>query len=554
MADEKNTFLDTTIRPICFAPVIGRSYTSADALKVGPKLFKKYEYILSICAQLSRLVYCDTGILNKVFVKAFGEPNDEVNNLITEYDKRYLKEKRMKMRSQFLSDYTGSILNTQEINLMESYSLYDNNSPKGAEYGRYISSPEDCTCIIVDAKYVTNTNNKNSIFNGSDIFISFKGSSTMQNFKHDLMSQFSAGEFSTELKKIGINVEPMGNVTVAFVRPILNIFSNLIKELSYFLIKHNSKRIFITGHSLGGAYATFFTWILALAKKSGSFPELSNIESFHLITFGAPTLLSDTARNNFNKLLDDGLITLDRVVSQKVPSRSATTQLAVGAFMGPNNVIPTIPAGFSHPGYRPLLTEMNPEKNGRPYSMDFIRSTYGIPNSGRYRDERTNPFNKLDALDGEINPSSVPTTVQQGGVFGLFEAQKKQYDELTKKRIPNLVSVQGSPRAYAFAHAEYLGMFFFGGFRLAGMKNPASGSYVASFVLNTGNVITRYDKFKPVTEIKEVPESTEANLPPEINPEKQAGGNRTKKRKYKKVKLSKKKHLTIRKKYRNKKN
>ncbi len=35
-------------------------------------------------------------------------------------------------------------------------------------------------------------------------------------------------------------------------------------------------------------------------------------------------------------------------------ARSAATQLLVGGIAGPNDVIPTIPAGFSHPGFRPL--------------------------------------------------------------------------------------------------------------------------------------------------------------------------------------------------------
>jgi len=50
------------------------------------------------------------------------------------------------------------------------------------------------------------------------------------------------------------------------------------------------------------------------------------------------------------------------------------------------------------------------------------------------------------------------------------------YSKATATHIPNFLSVQGSTYAYGFAHAEYLGMFFLGGFRLAGMLNPASVS------------------------------------------------------------------------------
>ena len=63
-----------------------------------------------------------------------------------------------------------------------------------------------------------------------------------------------------------------------------------------------------------------------------------------------------------------------------------------------------------------------------------------------------------------------PKELEQDGGGG---AEKQIYEAATLKRIPNFVSVEGSAYAYAFAHAEYLGMFFFGGFRLPGMKNPA---------------------------------------------------------------------------------
>jgi hypothetical protein len=70
-------------------------------------------------------------------------------------------------------------------------------------------------------------------------------------------------------------------------------------------------------------------------------------------------------------------------------------------------------------------------------------------------------------------------------------ADKALYEKNTMMRVPNFVSVQGSVYAYAFAHAEYLGMFFFGGFRLPGMKNPASKN-VAYFDLTSTGVKVQY--------------------------------------------------------------
>jgi hypothetical protein len=248
-------------------------------------------------------------------------------------------------------------------------------------------------------------------------------------------------------------------------------------------------------------------------------------------------------------LLDDGYITLDRVVSQGVPSRSAVTQLFVGAFVGPNNVVQTIPSMFSHPGYRPLATEIGPEGKGRPYSMDYIRSTYGIVKSSRYRNVRTWPFfsshvlgdrsekdtlNKIVAgitdvhikdfenaeaeqiksIETEVktvSPDKIGATAknskqesQEGGLFGLFEKEKGIYTKATVSRIPNFVSVKGSIYAAAFAHAEYLGMFFFGAFRLPGMKNPTAGNDVAVFTLHSDGVKIHYTPFKAV--VQSIPE------------------------------------------------
>jgi hypothetical protein len=523
-------FLDTTVRPLCF-PSIGRVYTPEDAKKIGPAEFKKYEYLLYICAQVSRLVYCDSGILQKVIESSLGRSNDIVNKVITAYDAQFSKEKRAAITSQEGVSVKGPT-GTYTIP-MESYSL--GPKPTGAtQYGTYISTPEDMTCLILDTSKLAA--NPNSILTPNDLFIAFKGSSTVSNFKHDLMSQFTAGDLATELKQVGIDVAPLGNVTVSFVKPLLNAFSAMMDELSKHIERTQCTRLFLTGHSLGGAYASLFTWILALAKQSGNFPALEGIQGFHLLSYGSPTILSDTARNNFNTLLDEGLITLDRVVSQKVPARSSATQVLVGGMGGPNDVIPNIPAGFSHPGYRPLATDVKPESKGRPYSMDFIRSTYGIEKAGRYRDERTWPFEDAMSLGDRAQKSQLNSTVSQltgvqsvpeepsaaavmselnkkagggrkqtGGLFGVG-AQKSVYDKLTAQRIPNFISVQGSAYAFTFAHAEYMGMFFFGGFRLPGMKNPATGTYMARFPLTTGGVDIVYEPFSPLGSVKAVQE------------------------------------------------
>ncbi len=90
--------LDTTLRPICF-PELGRAYTPEQAKTVGPDQFKKYEYVLYLMAQLSRIVYCDTGVQWEVIKKGLGLSNDVVNKLITYYDSQYASESRTSMNS-----------------------------------------------------------------------------------------------------------------------------------------------------------------------------------------------------------------------------------------------------------------------------------------------------------------------------------------------------------------------------------------------------------------------------------------------------------------------
>jgi len=485
---------DTTLRPICFGPG-----------EVGPEKFKRYEHALYIAAQLSRIVYCDTGIAWHV-MKHLGRSNDIVNKLITAYDSKFLRERRQPITSQV----------GEEGRPAESYSLVVSNG--GQKYGTYISTPDDLTVLFINGSKIAA--NPNSIFLPTDVFISFKGSSTLANLKHDLLSQFTPSDLAAMIAPIGIQAEPGNMVTGAFVKPILAAWSALMKALA----EHSqATRLFITGHSLGGAYASIFAFILCLGRDI--IPGLQN-KSIHVITFGAPTILGDKARNTFNALLDAGVITFDRVVNQKIAARSAATQVVVGGIVGPNDVIPNIPAGFSHPGFRPLATEFQPESKGRPYSIENVRKFYGVPSKTRYREPTTWPFPDNINLGDRANSGTLAEIVksltgitppvegaesagdlsaletlnaspiekqgqkQKGGFLGIG-SEKAKYDAATLTHIPNFLSIQGSAYAYGFAHGEYLGMFFLGGFRMAGMKNPSKSS-IAYFSLNDDGVLIKY--------------------------------------------------------------
>jgi len=172
---------------------------------------------------------------------------------------------------------------------------------------------------------------------------------------------------------------------------------------------------------------------------------------------------------------------------------------------------------------------VGPEAGGRPYSMENIRSFYGAPSKTRYRDPTTWSFQEdvglgdrakaselqaiVKGLTGENPPmeeppapsptelavvpagaSAPPDGPMEGGGL-LAGPEKTKYETDTKPHIPNFVSVQGSAYMYGFAHAEYLGMFFMGGFRLPRMKNPA-GNSIAVFELCPSGVRITYQPWR----------------------------------------------------------
>ena len=412
---------DTTLRPYLFGRGIdtevvkGPSGAMQLKAQVSPDQFKTYEHALGVMAQLSRVVYCDSGILRLTLVSpAFGTPDSKaVNDTITQLDKQYSSQRRTPSKDP----------KALQGRPMESYVLTPGT---GDVLARYVSSPDDVTWILVKGSALST---KAPFVKPSDCVLVFKGSSTMKNFKHDLYSQFARGEIS-----------PGKFVPGSFLQHIKSSLPSVKSALAEF----NPTRLFITGHSLGGAYATLCAYLLLLESYSAP---------LHLVTFGSPTLLSDGARNEFNQFLDSGKITFDRVVSQ---------------FGKYTDTISSIPAGYSHPGFQPLKTEFYPEaRTGRAYYIDTIRKVY-----------------------------------QQGGLFGVG-AEKTKYETDTKTHMPNRVYVPTDVKA--FPHAGYLGMTFWGAFRLAGMKNPgfSGNTFVAD--LRADGVSFQYVKADPSIQPAEEP-------------------------------------------------
>ena len=447
---------DTTLRSIIFGAKDVSVVPSPDGQMISAKqvdktLFDSYEHVLKVMAQCSRAVYCDSGILREVVLDpVFGSAdNTVVNQKITEIDNKYSSLRRTPTASP-----PG-----KEGRPMQSYLI--NQSPATTpRFGRYISSPSDFTFMFLSGSVLSS---KIPFLQATDLVLSFKGSSTMKNFKHDLYSQFTPADLSTVMPpgtQMSTPIAGKNIVPASFVKQIVKNWAFLKQGLDEF----KPTRLFVTGHSLGGAFATLFTFILAEARSS--FP---SIQSVHLVSFGAPTTLGDGARNTFNAHLDSGFVTLDRLTS-------------VGSISKMPDIIPSIPVGFTHPGFQPLRTELFPEKKtGRAYHFESIRKVF-----------------------------------QVGGVFGMGP-EKSKYEQATKMHMPNKIVVPAYNKlVQVFAHAEYLGMTFLGALRLAGMKNPgfkSADGKANTFLADLFNDGINFTYVSGVIEPQDLaPEPDEANV------------------------------------------
>jgi len=461
------TVKDTTLRSVVFGKKdleFIKDSSGQMILKdqVTPEKFLEYENTLKMMGRLSRLIYCDSGIIRNIIQSsAFKQDNIAVNEKINSENAQFLSQRREP------STAPGNI----EGRPMQSYIL-NLASNVTTQFGQYVSSPADLTFMFIKGAKIPGLLE-------TDLVLAFKGSSTVDNFKHDLMSQFTFTNLETSMPTgLKFSSGTTGNgVPGSFLSQLKDSWEFLDSGLK----KFNSNRLFVTGHSLGGAYATLFTFILA---ESGIYSG-----SIHLITFGAPTVVGDTARNTFNTHLDSGKVTLDRVVSVGTPIQ---------------DFIPGIPAFLSHPGFQPLKTEVYPEKGGRAYNYENVKKVY-----------------------------------QSGGAVVIgFTKAKRDYGQQTLTHAPNLIKIPTDFKI--FPHAGYFSMLWLDSFRMIGMKNP--GFKTNTFICNFFEEGLTFNYATPAQPAETPPDedpSSDAKITElaKLNPQK--GGRRT----YRKKKLHKRKTI-----------
>ena len=210
------------------------------------------------------------------------------------------------------------------------------------------------------------------------IVVSFRGTLSIQSTLKDLNAIYGSlfnlfgkdlfSEEATTVEQRGPSVVNPFGAHRGFVNGLENVFMPILEKLTI-LLKANPdvSRIFVTGHSLGGAFASITGLGLAQLKKKGTvqgYPELI-LPPIHIVTFGAPKIFTDYSRNVFNDLLLGGFMTLDRIANR--PRFPDPTMLSY-------DPIPLIPPNMSHPGFMILKPEIKTQsRTGRTKHSSELR-------------------------------------------------------------------------------------------------------------------------------------------------------------------------------------
>ena len=354
----------------------------------------KYEALLTQCSYLSRMAYCPGDIFCRMtqhldvtpnafnnYIRAIEKIYDDLFNYKCSFDSGYIREHPGFEKyfnsfgdmpaSQTKANNVGIAVPKNNTKKVEAPTLQPKvvqlSMAGGGEFNNTkIKEGNKPIGFFVQNKehmnvYLYVHHNPKSEFNTKKtLFISFKGSSSINDFIHDLKSAAFPDQLLSELntqQTVNSNAKnnkknKPGKAGYGFIKalkPSIQDICTKIKELE----SHQFERVIITGHSLGGALASLFGYYL---KKYN--PDLID-KPIHVVTFGACCVFDALGRNEFNSFLNilDGkpVFTLDRVTANLDP-------------------IIVLPADLDHPGFTLLRDEYKSyTKTGRTKEIGEIR-------------------------------------------------------------------------------------------------------------------------------------------------------------------------------------
>ena len=304
----------------------------------------QFEGLLTICAYMSRLAYL----------------NDPMRQLVAYSFLHY---------SPIVFNTALSRIATMVKSTLEKYanrltSRPENETPRGyALYDRKEDTPVNITCLP-----------KTIISNEPTVFVAFRGTASFKTALKDAnvvykslfdLYKYNGKQLFVEEEKIPTTAT--SNWFAAhrgFVTGIEGLFSKIVDAVLELTKTYNAKSIHVTGHSLGGAFATLFAMGLAQYRATVD----NSLPVIQCVTFGAPKLFSDRARNVFNELLLNGNLQFARVVNR--PRRSDMTGLTY-------DLVPLVPGTADHAGFMPLKMEFKTQsRTGRTKQIREMREMF----------------------------------------------------------------------------------------------------------------------------------------------------------------------------------
>jgi len=469
----------------------------------------KYEALLTQCCYLSRMAYSSADIFCRMTEHLDVTPN-AFNNYIRAIEKIYQKlfDYKCSYDSQYIQDHPQ----------YEKYFSKKIEIEKTNPVGFFIRNDKQLNVYL----YVYD--NVNSEFNKEKtLFISFKGSSSIQEFKENLLSagwkdkplsdlnvlqqSGSNGEVQSEETPLLANsnsASPEGKAGGGFIDVLKNSIQEIFQKITE-LKKTEFKRIIITGHSAGGVYATLFSYYLKRYQ-----PNIT--EPIHLVTFGACCTFNAIARNKFNSFLNieegKSIFTLDRVTVFGDPIILLPADLDHPGFtllkgtsdfraftktgrtkeIGELRKMLELKGGFDgndlllSEKFVNLFTNKDDFKPGGKYDVNLYRSKFRIKFGTDAKEQRlvlnkainsNNKKNKIKNLFKTIETETNKNIYKQSGGIsfgkGLGEATDI-YKETTKQKMPNEIEYSCYKiMSMGFCHGVYMGVTYMTVLRVPGI-------------------------------------------------------------------------------------